>query len=359
MAGLATTARLLHATREAWTKGMSDETVDNHPLLKLLQSKGRIKYGCTGTKNKWTVKYKKLPLEGYADMDVLTFARKTLTKPAEVEWRGYKMVDAISEPEMMMNEGGSDTQIVDLVKGKLESMKEDADDQIGQELYIDGDAAGNSKRFHGILSMMSYTQGSVAAGDRLVNDQDDTYATLSTAYGNYGGSSGDPEYEFFTPIIVNATVDAEAWSSHATKAIRRANIYTKRSMKKSHRLDIGFTSRENFAVLCDQLEDKERIVVPTRGIAKFGFEDVVNVDGVDITFDPDIPSLDEEGRTIRAILFNTDQMELRLLGRKKQLWNASGDEFRSDNMSSRFWIGLYGNLVFKSPRHFAMIVDAA
>lgn len=357
---LATTARLLHTTRELWSKGFSDETVEHHPLLKMLQSKGRLKYGCTGTKNKWTVKYKKLPLEGYADMDVLTFGRRTLTKVAELDWRGYKMVDAISEAEQLQNEGGNDTQIASLLADKLESMKEDASDQIGQEMYIDGEATGNTKRLHGILSMMSYAQASVSsANDQLVNDQDDTYAGLSTAYGNYGGSSGDAEYEFWTPVIVNSLYDTNTWATTAVKSLRRAIGYTKRSMKKSHRADIGLMSRANYFTLLDQLDSTQRMLIPGRGLAKFGFEDVVNVDGVDFTFDPDIPSVDNEAQTLRAILFNTDQMEFRLLGKKKQLWNASGDEFRSDNMTQRFWIGLYGNLVFKSPRHFAIVTDAA
>lgn len=356
-----TSMRVLHTTRELWTKGFSNETIDFHPLLKLLQSKGKIKYGCTGTSNKWTVKYKQLPLQGYADMDVLTYERKRVTQVAELEWRGYKMVDAISELEMLQNEGGNDTQIASLLANKLEMMKEDANDQINQEFYIDGEGTGNTKRFHGILSFGGYTQHTDT--NTLGITQSDTYAGLSTAYGAYGGSAGDPHYEFWTPIMVHAANNSNTWAANAPEAVRRGIHYAKHGKASSHRPDIGFCSRADYVTLLDLLSAKERLVVPTKGIAKFGFDDLVQIDGVDITFDPDMPTTFNSAGggtgTLRCILFNTNQMELRLLGKKKVLWNASGDAFKEENMTKRFWIGLFGNLVFKSPRHFAFVGDLA
>lgn len=359
---MTTTLRVLHATREQWAKELSNQTIESHVILKLLKEKNRIKYGFAGSKTKWTVKFKQLELEGYADGDSLAFARKTLTKTAELNWRGYKMTDAISEQELLEN-GDGDTQIIDLFQSKLKQMEEDADDQFCQEFYIDGAAAGNEKRLFGIESFMSVNTGSQTSTDVFATVLNDTYAGLVTTKGNYGGQSDqDREYNFWSPVVVstNRTTGSgsKAWATDAVESLRYGIIHTRRGVKRNLQLDLIVMSRDNYATLLLQLDSKQRQIVNEKNsIARFGFTDVVQIDGVDCTMDPDIPAKDAAGDDIRAYGFNTSQMELRVLGKKKQLWNASGDTFREDNMHHRFWIGFYGQIVFMSPRHFAKWVD--
>jgi hypothetical protein len=355
----APTIRILHTTREAWSKEMSDETIEHHPLLKLMQSKNRIQYGCTGTGLKWTVKYKQIDMVPYADMDTLDFVRNQTTKTAELPWRGYKISDALSELEELMNQGGDDTQIIALFAEKLEQLKEDASDQLGVEFYRDGNATGNEKRFHGIESFMQLS-GVSSDASQFATTISDSYAGLTTTEGTYGGtSSADREYDFWTPIVVNSKYNAETWATAAVKQLRRAIDKTKRGVGRESQLDLFLTSRSDFGLLKDQLDDKQRQVIPSTGLAKFGFPDMISVDGVEVTFDPDMPTTATNGdattHTVNAYGFNTSKMKLKLLGKKKMLWNASGDTFREENMTKRFWAGLWGNLEFKGPRHFAKI----
>jgi len=337
-----------------WTKALSDETIERHPLLRLLQEKGAIKYGASGTKAKWTVKFKQLDLTPYADMDVLTFARNTVTKTAELDWRGYKLTDAISELEELQN-AGSDEQIVNLFESKLDHMKSDASDQLGVEFYRDGNLAGNESRLHGIESFMGLS-GTSSGASALATTISDTYAGLSTIPGNYGGaSSADREYDFWSPVIVNSTYSTETWATAGVSQLRRAILYTNHGVGRQHQLDLFLTSRADYELLLTQLDDKQRQIIPSAGLAKFGFPNMVSVDGVEVTFDPDMPTSDAAGDVVNAYGFNTSQMDFKLLGKKKMLWNASGDTFREENQTKRFWLGLWGNLCFKSPRHFAKI----
>jgi hypothetical protein len=357
---MSTTNRVLHATREQWTKELSDQTLETHALLKLIKERKNVKY-VTGTKMKWTVKFKELDLTPYSDMEALAFSRNTLTKTAELDWRGYKMADAISEQEMAENMGG-DTQIIDLFADKLRQMQDDANSRLCRQFYVDGNATGNEKKFHGIESFCSANAAGQTAGDAFATTLNDTYAGLSTAKGAYDSDSTSRGYDFWSPVVVSTNATGETWATKAIEQLRRGITETRRTMQKDHRLDLIVCNRANYRAVLDLLDDKERLVVnQANSIARFGFSDTIQVDGCDITIDPDIPSQDATPDTIRAYGFNTAQMELCILknrnGKKDQLWNASGDAFREDNMSFRFWIGLYGNLKFFSPRHFAKFVD--
>lgn len=351
-----TTLRIMRTTRELWSKQLSDQTIEKHALLKLMESRGMFRYGCTGTAKKWTVKYKLIDLVPYADMDAANFARNTTVLTAELPWRGYKLFDAISELEFAMNEGGNDTQIIDLFKGKLEQLSDDANEQIGVEFYKDGNATGNDKRFHGIESFLSVNTGAQLAADQYATTLNDTYAGLLTAKGNYGGSATDSplkrEYDFWSPVVVNTTYNGETFATSAVKQLRRA-ISQANKGGKGNNLDLFLMSRENFNLLKNQLDDKQRQLIPATDLAKFGFPDMINVDGVDCTWEPDMPATDPAGVVVDFYGFNTTKLKLNLLGKKKVLWNASGDTFREENMTHRFWTGTWGNLQFEGPRFFA------
>lgn len=357
---MASTLRVLSATQEHWVKKLHDETVEQHPFLSLLRSKGRIVKVDGGEKNKWTVKYKQLDLSGYGDMEQLTWARNNLHKTAELEWRGYKMTDAISEKEMRENAGQA--AVIKLFTNKLESMRMDANDQFNAELYVDGNLAGNEKRYHGVESFMGITPGSQTAGDKFATVYNDSYAGLSTVLANYGGSStSDPEYDFWSPVVVSTNRTGETWAADADEQIRRGILYTHRGRAANERLDLILLSRAGYEDLVELLEGKERLVFNRGsdvGVGKFGFS-AIQIDGVDVMIDPDIPTTDANSDTVYGYGFTSAWTKLCLLGGKGSgLWNASGSVFSELDMSFRFWVGTWGNLQF-SPRHTVKFADIA
>lgn len=352
-----TSLRVLHTTREEWSKELHNETLESHPLLKLLNEKKRVTYGHSGTKLKWTVKFKQLALTPYADMQALSWERNLLTKTAELDYRGYKVVDAISEFEKFQNRGGVEA-VIDLFSDKASRMAEDANDRLCAEFYVDGNATGNTLRLHGIESMMSIS--TQTAGDALATTLNDTYAGLSTAKGTYESDSTASGYDFWSPTIVSTNPTGKTWATHADEFIRRGIVEQRRTQKPNEQLDMFLVGRSDYYTLLNLLDDKERVMVTNgdQGIRKFGFKEVVNIDGVDVSFDPDIPTPDGASDVVRGYGFNTSKMELCLMSKKGNFWDASGDAFDETTMAFRFWLGFYGNLKF-SPRHFVKLADIA
>lgn len=379
MAG-AETLRILETTREQWVKGFSDETEEDHPILAALKSKGNLDKQASGTKFKKSIKYKRRRLTGYGDMQNMTWERQNLYKTATQEWRALQISDAFSEKEFRMNRG--DEARVRLFADKLNSLKDDANADVGTFLYADGNAIGNEEQPHGFLSFMGYTSGSQNLADAFASVPTDTYMGLSTALGNYGGSgtyagevwkSDDPEYDFWTPVIVNSTWSdgtARTWAADAVEAIGRAISHAQRATGKKHQLDMFTMTRSNYFTLKEQLRSKERIIVnPGKDrslLVSLGFTNVIQIDGVDCTVDTDVPATDNAGNTLRACGWNMSQVMMCLLPSPDQsmhgktvsdvFWNDSGMAFDEDQKVYKVWLGLFGNMV-AYPRYQAMISD--
>ncbi|UCC73907.1 MAG: hypothetical protein JSV86_04925 [Gemmatimonadota bacterium] len=378
MPTLDATARVLATTYQKWLEGYSDETEEDHPILASLKAKGNIDYSGSGVYYQESIKFKRLRLEGYADMDRLEWARKNLYKTQQHEWRGLQLTDAISTKEMRQNKGMEAR--VKLFEDKLNQMKSDADDDLGAFLYLNGQAAGNEKKLEGFLTMMDYNLGGQLAADVFATAPNGTYGTLSTALGNYGGTgtnagavreSNDPEWDFWTPIVVNALNTTTgggspaSWATHAEELVGAAITHAIRGNNKSHHLDMFCLSRSNYVTLKDQVRTKERIQIdpgPDRSLlVSLGFKGVMMVDGVDCIVDTDVPLTDNQGRPIRALGWNMSKTKMCLLpesGGGDSFWNDSGSFYDPDDKTFKWWLGLWGNLIFK-PRYQVMISDIA
>jgi hypothetical protein len=372
------TARVLATTYQKWLEGYSNETEEDHPILASLKAKANIDYSGAGVHYQESIKFKRLRLEGYADMDRLEWARNNLYKTQALEWRGLQLTDAISTKEMRQNK--SMEARVKLFSDKLAQMKSDADDDLGQFLYLNGQAPGNEKKLEGFLTQMDYTLGSQAVADVFATAPVGTYGGIDTALGAYGGigtnaldvrESNDPEWDFWTSIIVNATNtttgggSAASWATHAAQLIGTAVTHAIRGNNKSHHLDMFCLSRTNFAQLKDQLRGSERILVNPGAdrslLVSLGFKGVIMVDGVDCIVDTDVPQTDNQGRPIRALGWNMSRTKMCLLPENtgdKMFWNDSGSFFDPDDKTFKWWCGLWGNLVFK-PRYSVLISDIA
>lgn len=347
------TLRILKTTRERWSENLADETIDRHPMLKLLQSEGNIETDSSGTDFAWTVKNRERTLMPYGDMDDLNFARNDLYEKAVLDSRAYKLTEAVSEKEMLQNKGKE--AIIKLFGNLAEDMKKEAGNALCKEFYIDGNASGNSKRFHGIESFMSIT--GQTASDEYGTTHNDTYAGISTARGQNSTVAGQPGYDFWTPVVVNCTTTGKTWAANADQFVTAMVTGLNRSTMKGERCDLIQLRRDSYRAFCELLRTKERVMVTQAGVGirKFGFEDTVNYDGVDVTFDPDIPSTDGASKVVHGYAYTVSKMKLMVLG--KSLWHASGDDFDVKKQSFIWWVGLHGNLKFVSPRHFGKFVE--
>jgi hypothetical protein len=353
-------SRIVNTTIHKYIREVEVNVLRNRKLLALLKEKGRITFNHSGDLMDWKVRYKRVPMIGYADMDTLTFSRKDRWKTAQLDWRGYAATDAMTKRERLINKGVE--AIVKVYSEISTNLMEDMEDQFHDELFIDGNATGNSKRIHGIESFLGDTASEATAAP--IYPPSDTYAGLVTTLGNYGGNwstvssnvnwpngQGDAHYDFWSPLIVRYTsstwsASTDTWPNTCREVLRYAIHHGNRNKSKRGMMDISFIDREMFRQLCDKVEANERLVV-TRGedlgLWKLGFRDVINFDGIDVTTEFSIP-------TGLGYGLCTDAMELCSL--QSQLFVPEGPDFDPATQTWRFSIDFFGNLKVSSPRNF-------
>jgi hypothetical protein len=292
-------------------------------------------------------------MQGYADSDTLTFSRRDRWKTAQLDWRGYAATDSMTKLERLKNK--STEAIIKVYSEIVPSLMQDIEDQFGDEFYIDGNAAGNNKRIHGVMSFLG-TSGVQAAG--FVGTPSSTYAGLSCALGNYGGSwsvnlssqvnwptgTGDAHYDFWTPLIVSYTnaswsAATKTWPSTCLEALRYGIVKGKKNKSKNGMLDLILLNDELYRLFENMVQAEERLNVKRGdrkgGLYAMGFEDTLNLDGTDISYEYGIP-------TNLGFGFCMDEMELCSL--QPQLFVSEGPDFDLGSQSHRFSIDYFGNL---------------
>jgi hypothetical protein len=350
-------SRIVNTTIHEYVRDEEINIVRNRKLLAMMQDRGRITMGHSGDIIDWKVRYKRAPMQGYADSDTLTFSRRDRWKTAQLDWRGYAATDSMTKLERLKNK---DTQAIIKVYSQIaESLMSDMDDQFGDEFYIDGNASGNTKRIHGFESMFASTTAS-SSGLAPIGTNGATYAGLVTTLGNYGGlwtgtwptGSGDAHYDFWTPLVVDYTsaittanggwsASSKTWSNTCKEAMRFGIIKGRKNKSKKGQLDLILLNDELFRQFGNMLDASERLTVEKgsnpgkNSLYSLGFGDAVNFEGVEVSYEYGIPSNLGYG-------FSMDNCELMSL--QPQLFVPVGPDYDISTQSYRFSIDFFGNL---------------
>jgi hypothetical protein len=248
---------------------------------------------------------------------------------------------------------------------------------LAKEWVVDGSATGNELRMHGVESFLGVlTTNSirqtldVATGaPRNVNAADpffapsDTYAGLSTALGAYGGSQktgvwpngeADPEFDFYSPVITNVTstyFGGSTWAANCTKALREALHQTRRNDTKQDQIDMCLLNRRWYIDFLNTLDAKERVIVGrTDGLRSYGFTDVFDFDGVEVSSENSVPADTGYGLAIG---------NMELLCMTDQLMVSEGPFYDELTQQYRYVVSTLGNLKFKTPRNFFKLAALA
>ncbi len=350
-------SREVNTTLKDYIKGEEIQILRNRKMPAMMKSKGRMKFNCSGRSFVWRARYRRGLMQGFAISDTLTFPQIDRWKIAELPWRGYAMGEAMTKLERLQNKGKE--AIINVYSDLAETMMEDMNESFSEEFYVDGNATGNGKRFHGIESFLS-TSGQTRP---YISNPNDTYAGLSCTLGSYGGTwtsssgmvwpsgRGDPQYDFWSPICVDYTAtDWEAatktWPNTCLEALTFGIIKTQRSRSQKGSLDTIVLDGELYRRFIDRLREMSRLQIQSNSsnstLVKLGFTDVQNYDGVDVTWEYGLPAAVGYG-------FNFDECELRSL--QPSLFVPTGPDYDIASQSYRFSIDGFGNLKF-NPRNF-------
>jgi hypothetical protein len=354
-------SRVVNTTIREYIKGEEPNVLRNRKLTALLRERGRITFNHSGEQLDWKVRYRRAPLTGFADSDTLTFSRQNRWKTAVLPWRGYASTDSMTKKERLMNK--SVAQIVNIYENVAKLLMEDIEDNFEDELYIDGNAAANTKRLHGAESALGDAANtmditSTTGAERSENVADkaaapnDTYAGLVTRVGNYGGTwagswpdgTGDSHFDFWSPTMVNPDSTAfggatDDFAGQGDEAMRYLIIRSQKNKSRRGQLDLILLNSAFYEQLLNIIDGRERFISrPGRNegsLAKLGFTDVVSFDGVEVTWCYGVTADTGYG-------FNVDEMELCSL--QSQLFVPEGPDFDIASQSWRFSIDMYGNL---------------
>jgi hypothetical protein len=362
-------AGIVAVNAKRYLKSASDHTIRNRVILNELKKRGRILYNENGDDLSWQMEYRQPPVQQAADGQTIDFVRQSLYKRATIEWRGYNASDALTEKVKEMNKGN--VALIKYYADKLPKLVKAVTNRLDDDCFIDGNATGNEDALHGLESFCG--TGTTAAGDKIAKPSD-TYAGLSTAAGNYGGTwssnlttspnaslatdwpdgSGDVEYDFNSPIIINwsstAWTGTATWISTAERCLRAASLYAQHTQGKEGMIDVFMLSNNLFYDYANLQAAKMQINIPYKPAQDLGFGSSMLQEGVGV-----MPAYGVAANTGYGI--NFDQMELRCL--YPQLLKEEGPEFDIRTGSYLFNVRFFGNLKFESPKWFVKLKNVA
>lgn len=345
-------------------------------VFAMLEQSGNILMNQSGRGFDWNVRYRNAPVTGNSGDTPRTFSRINMWKRAELPWRGFTATDSIYRRELLENRGQQ--ALVNVASQMANRLQESLEQYLSYQPYVDGNAPGNENFFHGALSFLGYngTINESAAGvaeQRAASQSDrfgyptDSYAGLSTQLGYYGGgrlnaATGtfpdvpvDPEFDFYSPLIVNYNStgwgNSAKWGENAVQATREGIVQCKRNDTRESQIDMVILDRKLFVSYLNQLETKERAIVSREnGLRAYGFSDVFEQDGCEIAHEVAVPPGLGFG-------FSVGNMELRCL--ENQLFMAEGPYFSEETQAYRYACSTLGNMRFKSPRNFFLLAPVA
>jgi hypothetical protein len=359
-------AGIAETTIRDYFREVENDILRNRKLLAMLQSAGRIKFNQSGTAMDWKIRYKRGVPKGYSDTDTVTFPRRNRHKTATLDYRALTLDESMSRFDVLKNRGTP--AIVKLLSEKATFISEDFDEFFGDQLYIDGNATGNTKFLHGIESFLGNT---TASSNQPVARPSDSYAGLNTDLGNYSGSwdqnsgsdtwpvgKGTADYDFYAPLLVDYTntntpsatisgwsATTKTWDNTCIEALRYGVINSMKNASKRGRIDFILLNSELYRQFADRYAGKERVVIQKGGgqtLLDLGFGDVINFEGCEVTYEFGVPSATGYG-------FNVQQMELRSM--QDKLINSYGPIENEEDKSLRFGADFFGNMIFR-PRYF-------
>jgi len=371
---------LAHHIRE-----IEEAFLRNYQIGALLEANGRVNYNNTGEGFDWPVQYRIHNVEGNTGETQRNFVRRNLWKTAYQEFRGYQATDSMYYREFLSNRGPEG--IVKVYDNFTDRLTTSIKQALGSEYYRDGAVTGYETSWHGLETLFncSTTRGTSASNQtitastagataRSANAADlcgypqGQYAGLYTTLGYYGGENesgetwpdglADPEYDFWSPLVLNYTTthadissSTNTWAGQGLEILRYGIINCQRNVSMEGQITNILLARDLYRSCLDALDDKEQINVTSEtGLRALGFKNVFMFDGVEVSWEVAVPSGVGYG-------INYNCMELKSMD--SQLLRVEGPEYDMDTQSFNAVVSTLSNLKFSSPRCFFKAMSLA
>ena len=366
-------ARTAATTLAKHIRDVEENMLRNYQMGALLEAAGRVNYNNSGEGFDWPVQFRLHTVEGNTGETARNFVRRNLYKTANLEYRGYQTTDSMFYREFRSNRG--EEGIIKVFDNFTKRLEQSIEQSLGGEYYVNGEASGNEQGWHGLESIFGTVSQTIQAdgsGARSSNAGDKigapaaTYAGLSCALGNYGGSQesgtgwpngiADSEYDFWSPLIVNYTstafdgtladgsTAANTFAAQGDEAMRFAIIHAQRNTSQNGQVSNIMLGRDLYMDLLNLIDEKERIQISSEHqLRALGFKNTVNFDGIEVSWEAAVPT---------AVGYGINYKNIELKSMDDSLLRSEGPEYDIHSQSFNAVVSTLSNLKFSSPRNF-------
>jgi len=359
---MAITARELATTITAYVHDETVATMRNRKLLAILNDRGQITFGHGGKNFQWQVQYRQHDLAAYSDGMPLNFSPQNLWVDALLDWRGYTMTDSIGMKEKLENKG--DEALVEVIGGMTKRMTTNARQRLGEELYVDGYATGNNTRYHGLESFL---HGVAAGAGSKIATNTGSYAGQSNVLQSKGGAwtpnigawptgKGDSQVDFWTPLLVDYSNTGFSgltqFRQNCLECLPYGLTKAKKNQEKDGAIDLIMLTDDMYLDFRNAQEDKTRLVIErggSSGLYKLGFPDVLNLDGIDVTYEYGVPI---DSSTSLGFGYGLAMGVIELKSLQDELIHPVVPFFDINTLADKFALTIFGNLEFEQLRGF-------
>jgi hypothetical protein len=372
-------ARTIGTTLVTHLKEEELTTFRKFKVFAALEANGKVAMNQGGRGFDWQVRFKNQPVTSNNGESPRVFARHNLWQRANLPYRGYTVTDMVTKREMLENRGAQ--ALIDIAGKMASRLQESMEQHLSREVYIDGNLAGNENRWHGLETIFGYdgtvnvatgakrgsgvSPGSGSAPDPFAFPSDE-YAGLRTDLGYLAGSQlatgswpyvqVDPEYDYYSPIVCNYTSTyfggaTATWKAQCLEAIREAINHAKRNDTRENQIDMILLDRKLYIDFLARLDSRERAIVSkSNGLRSYGFGDVVEIDGIEVSTEYGVPAGTGYGLSI-------GNMEMKCM--EAQLMVPEGPYYNEELQAHRYAVSVLANLKMKSPRNFVKFAAIA
>lgn len=364
---------VIKTTTPKYMKGASDMTIRKRLFLAMLKKKGRITYNNSGYEVRWQVEYSQPAMHQHGDGSMIDFTNHDAFQQCVLPVSGYEASDSITMKQRAMNSGSE--ALVNLFKTKQGRIMKKLSNGLAGEIYKAGGTSGRENAIYGLETALT-ERTAPAAGD-LVAEPSVTYAGLSTALANQGGTwsavgtapnstlandwpygQGDSEYDYFSPKLVNwsstawgtgsTTFEDNAWRVIGTTITWLTTLGGDDGMP-----DICVLHPKMMQDYKNHEEAIRRFNISQSNVGTdLGFKgNALNQDGCVISGDYDCP-------VNTGYMVNLSSLEL-MSWMPELFWMKGPDEDPRSAYSTLWASGLYGQLKIESPKHIAKLKNFA
>ena len=363
---------VINTTMPKYMKGASDMTIRKRLFFAMLKRKGRFTYNNSGYEMRWQVEFSQPTMHQHGDGSMIDFTNHQAFQQAVLPWSGYQVSDSITMKQKAMNSGNE--ALINLFKTKQGRIMKKLQNGLASEIYKAGGGAGTENAIYGLETFL--TETTPGAADRIATPND-SYGGLNTNLADQGGTwtsalstypnatlakdwpdgSGDAEYDYFAPKLVNWS--STGWGTGSTsfedncwRAIGQTITWLTVQGGDEGMPEICVLAPNLFQSYKNHEEAIRRISIPHKTANDLGFGgNVLNQDGCAISADFDCPAN-------TGYMINTSNVEIASL-MPELFWTRGPNEDPRSGYAALWASGFYGQLKVDSPKYIAKLKNYA